>query len=169
MARTSSFGDRRSKLSFDRVDQSDSDFSDRTLEIPAEIDLAAKEFRSVTWVYDTVNDTVIWSRPLEELFGFPAGVPGFTLLHEQPQFVDTPVRLHTSAGTSAWSTDPIQFATSDDLATSLLAPVLAPIRAGAPLADIDLRMTVVVPGRCRAPSDRARLPHEPAGCPGRPG
>ncbi len=145
MARTSSFGDRRSKLSFDRVEQGDSDFSDRTLEIPAEIDLAAKQFRSVTWVYDTVHDTVIWSRPIEELFGFSEGVSGFTILYDQPQLVDASAPLHEPFGTGAWSTDPIQFASSDDLATALLAPVLAPIRAGAPLVDMDLRITVSCP------------------------
>ena len=142
MARTSSFGDRRSKLSFDRIEESDSGFSDRTLEIPAEIDLAAKGFQSVTWVYDTVNDTVIWSMPLEEFFGFPEGASGFTVLRDRPDPGTAQDPVEGLAEPEPWSSEPVRFASSSDLEATLLAPILAPIRAGAPLADVDLRMAV---------------------------
>jgi hypothetical protein len=69
MARTSSFGDRRSKLAFDRVDE-DAALTDRTLGLSSGFDSAADEFQSVTWVYDLKSDVVIWSSPIEELFGF---------------------------------------------------------------------------------------------------
>jgi len=145
MARTSNFGDRRSKLAFDRVESDQSSLSDRAFGLSAGFEGAGEEFQSITWVYDIVNDDVVWSRPLDELFGVPEGVSGFMILHDQPKTPDGPIPGEQLHGMTTWSTDPIRFATGEDLATALLAPVLAPIRAGAPLAEIDLRMTVARP------------------------
>ena len=36
----------------------------------------------MTWVYDSANDSIIWSSPIEELFGFEAGVRGFSVLRD---------------------------------------------------------------------------------------
>jgi len=43
------------------------------------VDLADKELRSVTWVYDPTTDTVVWSDSLEEFFGFENGTLGFSV------------------------------------------------------------------------------------------
>ena len=65
MARTSNFGDRRSKLAFDRVESDQSSLSDRAFGLSAGFEGAGEEFQSITWVYDIVNDEVVWSRPLD--------------------------------------------------------------------------------------------------------
>ncbi len=37
----------------------------------------------MTWVYDIAKDTVIWSSPIEEFFGFEEGVRGFSVLQDE--------------------------------------------------------------------------------------
>ena len=70
MATKSSFEGRRSRVSFDRVDLNEVPVGDRVFELSEGVELGDKDLQSVTWIYDTVRDSVIWSSPVEELFGF---------------------------------------------------------------------------------------------------
>ncbi len=80
MTTTNSFGDRRSRVQFDRVESDGSPMGDRSFELSQEIDLAGKDLLSVTWVYEAAGNVVKWSSPIEELFGFEPGVLGFSVL-----------------------------------------------------------------------------------------
>ena len=82
MATTSSFGDRRSRVSFDRVELDDSPLGDRAFELSNGVELVGEEVKSVTWIYDIVKDHVTWSSPIEEFFGFEVGVRGFSVLRD---------------------------------------------------------------------------------------
>ena len=79
MVTTSGFDEQRSKVAFDRVEFDRPSMGDRAFELSRGVDLSEKELRSVTWVYDTVRDVVIWSTPVEEFFGFEDGVLGFSV------------------------------------------------------------------------------------------
>ena len=79
------------------------------------------------------QDTVTWSSPIEELFGFPAGIRGFSVHpgtpDEQPEVLRPPA----------------DFGDPADIGSDLLAPILAPIRAGVPPSEFDLHYTVTCP------------------------
>jgi diguanylate cyclase (GGDEF)-like protein/PAS domain S-box-containing protein len=144
MARTSS--DRRSRLSFDRVEQSDSAFSDRAFELSQGIDVVGEDFQSATWVYDVRRDAVIWSSPIEELFGFEEGVIGFSVLQDDAVALDADAATCTDPETGKDdSGEPALFATGAEAGDALLAPILVPIRNGTPPAEFDLRMVVNCP------------------------
>jgi diguanylate cyclase (GGDEF)-like protein/PAS domain S-box-containing protein len=134
MATKSRFG-RRPALSFDRIERAESKFVEHALEVPEEVGLAGGDLRTVTWIYDRSSDSVVWSAPVEELFGFAPGVRGFT--------VRTAAHLEPDAG--GCETAGGRFGDGKALQEALLAPVLAPIRAGGPLVDYDLNVSVVCP------------------------
>lgn len=145
MATTSNFDGRRQTVSFDRIERGDSVFADHTFELSPEVDLTNEGLQTVTWVYDRAADSVIWSCPIEEFFGFEPGVRGFTI-HNGSAAGFGP----GSAGTyedreSDADHAPHRFANGKDVEHALLAPILAPIRAGSPLAEFDLRMVVTCP------------------------
>ena len=89
MATTSNFGDRRSRVSFDRVALDDSPLGDRAYELSEGVEFVGEEVKSVTWIYDIANDRVIWTSPIEEFFGFEEGVLGFSVVPDDS--VDQPV------------------------------------------------------------------------------
>jgi diguanylate cyclase (GGDEF)-like protein/PAS domain S-box-containing protein len=66
-------------VSFDRVDPEAGDFPLHPFELSHDVDLSSDGVRTVTWVYDCTTDSVIWSRPVEEFFGFAPGVRGFAV------------------------------------------------------------------------------------------
>ena len=80
MATTSSFGDRRSRVSFDRVELDEPPLGDRAFELSEGVELLGEDLKSLTWVYDIQKDHVTWSSPIEEFFGFEVGVCGFSVL-----------------------------------------------------------------------------------------
>ena len=145
MTTTSSYGNQRSRVSFDRVDRPDSALGDRAFVLSQGVDLDAKDLQSVTWVYDMARDTVIWSTPIEEFFGFEVGVLGFSVLHNDPGSLDSTDPY--SAATSLADTVPAQaqYGTGATAAAALLAPILAPIRVGTPVANYDLHTVVMCP------------------------
>jgi diguanylate cyclase (GGDEF)-like protein/PAS domain S-box-containing protein len=147
MARTSSYGDRRSKVSFDRVDSEELSQSYRAFELSEGVDLAGTEFQSVTWVFDVTNDSIAWSSPIEELFGFEEGVCAFTVLRDDDP--EGEARCDEDGadddGTDPGSNRTPRLATGADTGEALLAPILEPIRHGLPPADFDLHMVVQCP------------------------
>ncbi len=142
MTTTSSFGDRRSRVQFDRIETDGSPMGDRAFELSQEIDLAGKDLRSVTWVYDIATDSVMWSAPIQELFGFEEGVLGFSVLRADAEEAGCPVTSE-SEGTPETPEAPTAYPV--DIGGELLAPILAPLRVGTPPADFDLRMLVNCP------------------------
>jgi diguanylate cyclase (GGDEF)-like protein/PAS domain S-box-containing protein len=155
MATTSNFGDRRSRVSFDRVALDDSPLGDRAYELSEGVEFVGEEVKSVTWIYDIANDRVIWTSPIEEFFGFEEGVLGFSIVPDDS--VDQPVGSAALAvpnsddpsgsGDHSESAAPVEPRYSDGTETGekLLAPILAPIRQGSPPADFDLRIKVKCP------------------------
>ena len=73
MVTKSDFGERRSKVLFNKVEFDRLSLGDRAFELSRGVDLTEKELRSVTWVYDPETDSVVWSDSLEEFFGFEDG------------------------------------------------------------------------------------------------
>jgi diguanylate cyclase (GGDEF)-like protein/PAS domain S-box-containing protein len=142
MATMSSFGDRRSKVSFDRVQLDQPPLGDRAFELSEAVELAGKELQSVTWVYDLEKDIVVWSSPIERLFGFEEGMRGFSVLADG---TTSPCDLDGSGAGPDQAAPPDRFSGGADIGNELLAPILAPIRAGVPLAEFDLRREVHCP------------------------
>jgi diguanylate cyclase (GGDEF)-like protein/PAS domain S-box-containing protein len=142
MATTSSFDGRRPSVSFDRIDRGQSDFVDHAFELSQGVDLTSEGLQTVTWIYDRSTDTVAWSAPIEELFGFAPGVRGFVVrTGGTPDFgVEAVGGERFLVGEEAGL-----LADGRDVEAVLLAPILAPIRAGGPLVDFDLRMVVTCP------------------------
>jgi diguanylate cyclase (GGDEF)-like protein/PAS domain S-box-containing protein len=133
MVTTSEFDGGRRTVSFDRVELGGTNFPEHPFELSQSIDLTGDGLPTVTWVYDRVKDAVTWSSPIEELFGFPVGIRGFSVVkgtsQEEPEV----------------SRPPADFGDPADIGTDLLAPILAPIRAGVPPAEFDLHYTVTCP------------------------
>ena len=150
MATTSSFGGRRSRVSFDRVELDQSGLGDRAFELSEAIELGGKELPSVTWVYDPARDSVVWSSPIERLFGFEEGIRGFAVLADDVG-AGSPVAAEREQQDGAPDEDPDQsctpapFAGGADFGDSLLSPILAPIRAGVPPSEFDLHREVHCP------------------------
>ncbi len=139
MARSGSSEGGRRAVSFDRVEPGSSDFAGQTVEIAPDVDFGTEGLRTVTWIYDQAADTVLWSHPLEEFFGFEPGIRGFRVRRD----------LATGAGRTGSIDDPDHedpgYASGEDLAEELIAPILAPLRRGTPPADFDLATVVVCP------------------------
>jgi diguanylate cyclase (GGDEF)-like protein/PAS domain S-box-containing protein len=145
MTTTSSYGNQRSRVSFDRVDRPDSALGDRAFVLSQGVDLDAKDLQSVTWVYDLARDSVIWSTPIEEFFGFEVGVLGFSVLHNDPGALDTTDPFVAAASLADAGPAQAQYGTGATAAAALLAPILAPIRVGTPVANYDLHTVVMCP------------------------
>ena len=69
MATASSFGERGSRVSFDRIELDEAALGERAFELSEGVELAENEFQSVTWVYDRRRDVVIWSSPSSSCSG----------------------------------------------------------------------------------------------------
>jgi diguanylate cyclase (GGDEF)-like protein/PAS domain S-box-containing protein len=142
MVISSKFEGGRPGVSFDRVELEDESLV-HPFELSRKIDLDGGGISTLTWVYDRIEDAVLWSAPVETLFGFATGVRGFAI--NRAPAVDTP-----SGGTSDHA-DPIgpelhlDYADPADLGLEILAPILAPIRAGAPVGEYELRTRVTCP------------------------
>ena len=156
MVTTNSFGDRQSALSFDRIEPGDSSFVDAAFELSQDVDLTAEGLQTVTWAYDRNIDAVIWTSPLEVLFGFDEGTDGFSVhgaigtkggrtAGPGSTPVAEPTGDQPTSPTSSTPPTSPSSPTVDDIGEALLAPILAPIRLGAPVADFDLRMIVTSP------------------------
>ena len=146
MAKTSSFDDRRSRVSFDRVELARSPLGDRAFELSQGVELVGTELQSVTWVYDIDRDSVIWSSPIERFFGFEEGVRGFSVVP------DPAAALNGAGGPGRRRSDhrdpsgpSSRFAGGAESGDALLAPILTPIRRGSPPAEFDLHMVVNCP------------------------
>ena len=151
MATTSSFGDRRSRVSFDRVELDQPGIGDRAFELSEAIEIVGKELSSVTWVYDPTKDVVVWSSPIERLFEFEEGIRGFSVLADDPTVAGSSVAADEDRQDGSPDDDPDQscapprFADGADFGDSLLAPILAPIRHGVPPSEFDLHREVHCP------------------------
>ena len=146
MAKTSSFGDRRSRVSFDRVELARSPLGDRAFELSQGVELVGNELQSVTWVYDIGRDSVIWSSPIEEFFGFEEGVRGFSVVPDHAaalSVAEGPGRRRSDQRDPSGLSS--RFAGGAEAGDALLAPILAPIRRGSPPAEFDLQMVVHCP------------------------
>jgi diguanylate cyclase (GGDEF)-like protein/PAS domain S-box-containing protein len=141
MATKSSFGDRQSKVSFDRVELGPT-AGDRAFELSEAVEFGGKELQSVTWVYDLAKDTVIWSSPIERVFGFEEGVRGFSVLRNDSKML---AEGRPGDDDSDGSCAETRFADGADTGDALLAPILAPIRHGVPPTEFDLKMDVHCP------------------------
>jgi hypothetical protein len=133
MVTTSEFDGGRRTVSFDRVEVGGGNYPEHPFELSQEIDLTGEGLPTVTWVYDVAGDAVVWSSPIEELFGFPPGIRGFSVQSGNPD--EQPEVLRP----------PADFGAPGDIGADLLAPILAPIRAGVPPSEFDLHYTVTCP------------------------
>jgi len=133
MVTTSEFDGGRRTVAFDRIEIGGGTFPEHPFELSQEIDLIGDGLPTVTWIYDVASGTVSWSSPIEELFGFPQGIRGFSVQSGTPD--EQPEVLRP----------PADFGPPGDIGADLLAPILAPIRAGVPPSEFDLHYTVTCP------------------------
>ncbi len=117
-----------------------------TPELPREVDFDLTSVPIVTWSYDPAADEIRWSSPIEEvIFGVPVGTTGFTIDVTTEVDDSWPARcLIDEPGGGSLATAAASTIVSD-LRRSIVEPVLAPIRAGAPPAEYELRTTVTAP------------------------
>jgi diguanylate cyclase (GGDEF)-like protein/PAS domain S-box-containing protein len=120
-------------------------FPDRPFELSQDIDLTGDSLPTVTWAYDRSADSVIWSSPIEEFFGFERGVRGFAVRSAGPVALASVTCLSDEGDAADGPDARLDFSDPAGIGELLLAPILAPLRAGAPHADFDLRMTVTCP------------------------
>jgi diguanylate cyclase (GGDEF)-like protein/PAS domain S-box-containing protein len=117
-----------------------------TPELPREVDFDLTSVPIVSWSYDPVTDNLHLSAPIEDLFGVAPGTPGFFM--DLVTEGDETLSPHQSveARAAGGSNGAMSVATEvGNLAEAVLEPVLAPIRAGAPPAEYDLRTVVTSP------------------------
>ncbi|HEX7459920.1 MAG TPA: PAS domain S-box protein, partial [Acidimicrobiales bacterium] len=133
MVTTSDFDGGRRTVSFDRVELGGGNFPEHPFELSQQIDLTGDGLPTVTWIYDRECDAVTWSSPIEEFFGFPTGIRGFSIQPGTPD--EQPAALRP----------PVDFGSPTDIGSDLLAPILAPIRAGVLPSEFDLHYTVTCP------------------------
>ena len=114
-----------------------------TPELPRDVEFDLTSVPIVTWSYDPSTDDLRWSAPVEELFGVDPGTTGFTMdVMPEEELASAP------AGRAAGRRSQRGVATATevvDLPGAILKPVLAPIRAGAPPAEYDLRTVITSP------------------------
>jgi diguanylate cyclase (GGDEF)-like protein/PAS domain S-box-containing protein len=142
MVTANSFGDRDRTVSFDRVELDDPAITDHAFELSHEVDLNNDGLPTVSWVYDFEADSVTWSYPFEELFGFEKGSSGFTVHAVGPTGDREPGKsglMSEHDWDAMGAPDPI------DIGDAVLAPMLTPIRVGAPYSDYDLRIMLTCP------------------------
>ena len=140
----------RRRTTFDRVADSTSVLGDRPFELAQELNLTGTSLPTATWIYDMASDAVSWSSPIESLFGFTPGAPGFAVRcpgTEQPEPHISPVGPVLPGWTplpAEGSSDQTanRVATVDSL---LLDPLLAPLRAGIPPSEFELHVAVTCP------------------------
>jgi diguanylate cyclase (GGDEF)-like protein/PAS domain S-box-containing protein len=144
----------RRRTVFDRVEQTTSVLGDRTFELSQDLDLMGAGLPTAVWIYDTESDAVTWSSPIEELFGFPAGTPGFSVHSVESDSVPElcPVagpELPAPGGRMPSNGNGNGNGKSNGhverIGTLLLEPVLAPLRAGVPPSTFELHMVVHCP------------------------
>jgi len=145
MATASSYGGRRHAVSFDRVERGDSVFGDHAFELSQEVDLSSEGLQTVTWVYESDHDAVHWSYPIEEFFGFAPGIRGFSVHRGSLMGTTDGTPSVGTGGPQEQSGTRLEFGDAIEVGESILAPILAPIRAGTPFADFDLHMVVTCP------------------------
>jgi diguanylate cyclase (GGDEF)-like protein/PAS domain S-box-containing protein len=104
-----------------------------TPELPRDVEFDLTSVPIVSWSYDPATDDLRWSAPVEELFGVAPGTPGFRM----DVLTEADLASAPTAGSTATEVT--------DLPAAILQPVLAPIRAGAPPVEYDLRTVVVSP------------------------
>ena len=68
MVISSKFEGGRPAVSFDRVELEEDSL--HPFELSRKIDLEGAGVSTLTWVYDRIEDAVLWSAPVETLFGF---------------------------------------------------------------------------------------------------
>ncbi len=127
---------RRRSVSFGRVALEDGRAIDVPFELSRNLGLANQGIQTLTWVYSRPDDTVLWSGPAEQFFGFTVGTRGFLVNGSSPEADDGGFigpELHLG-GTPV-----------SDLGEELLAPILEPIRAGAPVGTYELFARVTCP------------------------
>ena len=78
MVISSKFEGGRPAVSFDRVELEDESLV-HPFELSRKDDLDGAGISTLTWVYDRIEDAVLWSAPVETLFGFAPGVRGFAI------------------------------------------------------------------------------------------
>jgi diguanylate cyclase (GGDEF)-like protein/PAS domain S-box-containing protein len=145
MVTTGNFDGRRPAVSFDRVDPGNSVFPEHPFELSRDIDLSSDGIETITWVYDRSEDHIIWSSPIEQFFGFQPGVRGFAVRLNSPE---QPALETVAAGVpqnAFRAVGDLDFADPANVGEELLAPILEPIRTGAPIGASELRMTVSCP------------------------
>ena len=142
MVISSKFEGGRPAVSFDRVELED-DSHLHPFELSRKIDLEGAGVSTLTWVYDRIEDAVLWSAPVETLFGFAPGVRGFAV-NGAPS-VDVPCEEGSGHAGPIGPELHLDYADPTDLGLEILAPILAPIRAGAPVGEYDLRTRVCCP------------------------
>ena len=140
MVTKSDFDEGRSKVLFDRVELEGLSVGDRAFELARGVNLTEKALRSVTWVYDSRSDTVVWSDSLEEFFGFEDRTSGFSVRSGDTDSAGPP---HEDASPVHGPT--LHLRSVDDAGDALLAPILTPIRLGHPPATFDLNLVVNCP------------------------
>ena len=90
MVTKSDFGERKSRQLFDRVELDGLSPGDMAFELARGMDLAERELRSISWVYDPSSDSLVWSESLEAFFGFEEGTQGFSIRQQlAPGAADT--------------------------------------------------------------------------------
>ena len=132
-------------MSFDRVERGDSVFGDHAFELSQEVDLTSEGLQTVTWVYDSQYDAVYWSYPIEEFFGFAPGTRGFSVHRGSLMGMTDGIRSAEAGGPREPSLARLGFGNVTEVGESILAPILAAIRAGTPCAEFDLHMVVTCP------------------------
>ena len=121
---------RRRAVSFGRIEL-DGESADHPFELSRKVGLEREGITTLTWVYDRGEDLVYWSAPVEEFFGYHVGVPGFRINGVSAGAdVDRMVGPELPLGGAQL--------VGVDLGDALLAPILSPIRAGAPFGDVEL-------------------------------
>jgi diguanylate cyclase (GGDEF)-like protein/PAS domain S-box-containing protein len=140
MASTSSYGDQRSRVSYDKVELEQPPLGDRDFELSRTVEGAGTEVQSVSWIYDRATDTVIWASPAETFFGFAEGTEGFFVTNG-----DVPDRPQLDGHRTVALVSAVPPTTADP-GTALLEPILAAIRAGVPPVEFELHRVVHCPG-----------------------
>jgi diguanylate cyclase (GGDEF)-like protein/PAS domain S-box-containing protein len=139
MVISSRYEGRRRAVSFGRVELEGDDFADHPVELSRKIGLEHDGITTLTWVYDIIEDAVLWSSSIEEFFGFAKGVRGFTIN-------GAPSAERPPAGEPLVGPElQLNYADPVNLGAELIAPILAPIRAGAPVGNYELFSRVTCP------------------------
>jgi len=149
MVTTSEFDGGRRTVSFDRVELGGPNFPEHPFELSQTIDLTGDGLPTVTWIYDSVDDTVTWSSPSRSSSGS----------RSDPRILGGPGRTRSSPRSRGRR----RLLRSGRHRRRPPRPDPHPIRAGVPPAEFDLHYTVTCP--TGPPGSRSCAPHpsRPAG------